>query len=193
MPKTQDDDKLSIQTQAVMALGCAVVYFYAFKLNQYWFEQLEFSPGVNWVFIPSGLRLLLVLVLLRTGAIGITLGSIAVNYSFDFAPESHVFNIVTGLISGTSPCLARYVAKNWFKLKTELTNLDAQLLLKISILFAATNALLHQLWFFWIGQIHDFISSTLVMGVGDWFGTVLVLTTASLVIKLYKLSQASKF
>jgi hypothetical protein len=179
---------LSLQTQALLVFFCATAYFYAFKLNLYWFDWFEFSQGTNWIYIPSGLRLLFVLVLRGLGGLGVALSSIAVNYSFG-DPEAHAFNIITGLISGASPCLASYLCLHWFKLDTQLTNLNARVFLNVSILFALVNALTHQLWYFWNGQTHDFIASTLAMGVGDWFGTVLVLATASLGIKLYKLKQ----
>ena len=192
MSSSEASEKLSLQTQALLVLICAVSYFYAFKLNLYWFDWIEFSHGVNWIFIPSGLRLLFVLVMARLGGIGIALSSIAVNYSMG-DPEAHVFNIVTGLISGASPCIARYIAITWFKLDTQLANLNSRVFLKISILFAAVNAVMHQLWFFWTGKTQDFVASTLAMGVGDWCGTVLVLATASLCIQLYKLKQRQKY
>jgi hypothetical protein len=192
VPNTPHDTPLSLPAQAVIALMCAVSFFYAFKLNAYWFSQFEFSDGANWVFIPSGLRMLLVLVLVRTGAIGIVIGSIAINYDLSSVPGSHMFNIVTGLISGAAPFVARAVAQSWLHLDTHLSNLNARFLFKISVLFAATNALLHQLWFFWIGHTQDFIASTFAMVVGDWLGTVLVLAAANLGIQVVKLRLCSK-
>ena len=56
---------LSLQTEALLVLACGIAYFYAFQLNSYWFDWIEFSHGVNWIFIPSGLRLLFVLVMAR--------------------------------------------------------------------------------------------------------------------------------
>lgn len=178
--------KLSLHTQALIVLACGVTYFCAFQLNQYWFDWFEFSQGTNWIFIPSGLRLLFVLVLVRIGVIGIALSSITINYSLG-NPDAHLFNVVTGLISGLSPYLARHLAIAWFKLDTQLANLNARFFLNVSILFATVNALAHQLWYFWMGHTQDFIASTLAMAVGDWFGTVLVLATAGLAIKLYKI------
>ena len=187
MPNSDDANApLSLHVRALIALACGVAYFYAFKLNMYWFDDwLQFSHGANWIFIPSGLRLLFVLVLASTGATGIALSSIAINYSLG-NPDTHLFNIVTGLISGGAPFLARHLSITWFKLDTHLANLNAPTFLKTSILFALTNALLHQLWFFWNARTDNFVGSTLAMAVGDWFGTVLVLASASLVIKLCK-------
>lgn len=191
MSAAEAREKLSLHMQALLVLICAVSYFYAFKLNQYWFDWIEFSHGVNWIFIPSGLRLLFVLIFARVGGIGIALSSIVINYTLGDVDE-HVFNIVTGLISGASPCLARYLATRWFNLDPLLSNLTGRDFFKISVLFAFVNALLHQLWFFWMERTQNFVASTLAMGIGDWFGTVLVLATANLAIRLYKLKKSHK-
>jgi hypothetical protein len=183
--------KLTLQTQALLVLVCAIAYYYAFKLNLYWFDWVEFSHGVNLVYIPSGLRLLFVLIMPRLGAIGVALSSIAVNYSYGDT-DAHVFNIVTGVVSGMSPYIARYLARRWLNLDPLLVNLTGRDFFKISVLFAVVNAMLHQLWYFWMDKTQDFLASTLAMGVGDWFGTVLVLATASLGIKLFKLTQNRK-
>ena len=191
MSASEASHKLTPQTQALLVLICAVAYFYAFKLNLYWFDWIEFSHGVNWVYIPSGLRLLFVLIMPRLGAVGVALSSITVNYSYG-DPDAHVFNIVTGVMSGVSPYIARYLARRWLNLDPLLVNLTGRDFFKISVLFAVVNALLHQLWYFGMDKTQDFLASTLAMAVGDWFGTVLVLATASLGIQLFKFSQNRK-
>jgi hypothetical protein len=191
MTASEASRRLTLQTQALLVLICAVAYFYAFKLNQYWFDWIEFSHGVNWVYIPSGLRLLFVLIMPRLGAVGVALSSITVNYSYG-DPDAHVFNIVTGVMSGVSPYIARYLARRWLNLDPLLVNLTGRDFFKISVLFAVVNALLHQLWYFGMDKTQDFLASTLAMAIGDWFGTVLVLATASLGIQLFKFSQNRK-
>lgn len=178
--------KLSIETQALITLMCGIAYYYAFQLNVFFFEWSEFAHGVNWLYIPSGLRLLFVLVLTHTGAIGIVLGSVAINYALGSPDNSHAFNLLTGLISGGSPYLARFVAIHFLQLNTQLEGLTAKSFFKISVLFALTSALLHQVWYLWTGKTEHIITNTLVMAIGDWFGTVLVLASASLVIHTVK-------
>jgi hypothetical protein len=185
MVEETQTQNLRMEYQALLILFCAAVYFYAFKVNLFLFDWLQFSAGVSWIFIPSGLRLLFVLILHQTGAIAIALASCLVNYTYG-VPDAHLFNIVTGLISGVSPSLARFMAVDFFELSTDLEGLTVQSLFKTSVLFALISAVLHQLWFFWSGQTLDFVASTLVMLVGDWLGTVLVLTSASLLFKVYR-------
>lgn len=182
-------EKISLHTQAALALVCAVAYFYAFQLNLYWFDLFEFSPGANWVFIPSGLRLLFVLVLLETGALGIAAASLLINYWG--SPDAHVFNIVTALLSAGAPYLSRHLAVHFFKLSPQLSGLTSTGFFKISVMFAIVSSTLHQVWFYWYGITENWLHSTLVMGVGDWLGTVLVLAFASLMIRIYKFMSNS--
>lgn len=186
MSLAEQPQKISVETQALIVLLCAATYFYAYELNIYLFNWLEFSHGVNWLYIPSGLRLLFVLILVHTGALGITLGTLAVQYIYG-SPDAHIFNIVTAMVSGGAPYLSRYIAVHFFKLSPFLTGLTSKGFFKISVLFAVTNALLHNVWFFWYGQTENFIANAFAMFVGDWLGSVLVLAFASFTIQIYKL------
>ena len=181
----QTQEKIGLHKQVALVLVCAIAYFYAFKLNMHWFDLFEFSPGTNWIFIPSGLRLLFVLVLLEIGALGIVAASLFINYTVG-SSDAHAFNIVTALLSAGAPYLSRYIAVHFFKLSPQLAGLTSADFFKISVMFAAVSATLHQLWFYWLGITEHWLNSALVMGVGDWLGTVLVLAFASFMIKSYK-------
>ena len=82
--------------------------------------------------------------------------------------------------------MARVIAIHFLQLNTQLDGLTAKSFFKISVLFALTSSLLHQVWYLWNGKTDDLITNTLVMAVGDWFGTVLVLASASLAIHTVK-------
>jgi hypothetical protein len=169
--------------KSALAVLCAVAYFFAFKLNFMLFESLKFSEGVNWVFIPSGLRMLLVLVLLYSGSVGIAMASCLINYMFGIE-DQHLFNIVTAIISGFAPLIARKICIDFLQLQPSLSNITSKTLFQLSIVFSLISALLHQVWFYWNDATENFIASSLVMALGDWVGTVLVLATASLLLKL---------
>jgi hypothetical protein len=170
--------------KVLLALGSAIAYFVAFQLNFMLFNSLEFTQGVNWIFLPSGLRMLLVLVLLNSGAIGIAIATCFINYMHG-SSDQHVFNIVTALISGFAPLLARKICIDYLQLGANLNNLTSKSLFQLSVVFALLSAVLHQVWFYWIAVSEKFVANSFVMAVGDWLGTVLVLATASLLIKLY--------
>jgi hypothetical protein len=95
-----------------------------------------------------------------------------------------LFNIVTAIISGFAPLIARKICIDFLQLQSSLSNLTSKTLFQLSVVFSLISALMHQVWFYWNDATEDFIASSLVMALGDWVGTVLVLATASLLLKL---------
>jgi len=172
-----------IQNLAIIFVT-SVSYLLLYQLNMTLFGFLNFSHGVDWIFLPSGLRMAFVLIFLSQGAIGIALASTAINYLFHF-DGSYISILLNGSIAGLAPFLARHVAVQYWQLDKNLLNLKVIGIFKISVLFAFISALVHQLWYFWNGKTDDFIASTSVMMVGDLIGTLIVLfvlkTTAPLI------------
>lgn len=185
----QSEEKNGPHTQAALVLVCAIAYFYAYHVNIYWFNWTEFSHGTNWVFLPSGLRLLMVLVLPVEAALGIMAASLVINYTS--MPDTHVFNIVTSLICGGAPYLSRFIAVRFLQLNPQLAGLTSAEFFKLSVLFAIANATLHQIWYARNGFTENWLQSEMVMCIGDWVGTVLVLALASLLIKGFKRTLGS--
>lgn len=148
------------------------------------FGSLNFSHRVDWIFLPSGLRLAFVLLFLADGAIGIALASTLITYLLYF-DGNYVSMVLNGSMAGLAPYLARQVAMNYFQLDKNLKNLKVIGILKISALFAAISALVHQLWYFWNGKTDDFIASALVMMVGDLLGTLIVLFALKIMVQSF--------
>ena len=125
----------------------ATIYYLSLLLTAWVLGDLEFSFDVHWVFFPSGFRFVLVLLALESGALGIALGGIFWNYQFH--PDLGLdFALITGLVAGFSPWLARQLSVSFLGLDREFKVLSPKTLLKISLLFATLSALLHQLWFY---------------------------------------------
>lgn len=174
----------------LLIAACALAYYLSFYLNLLFFEHLEYSYGVNWVFIPSGLRFVLVLIAIEDAAIGIAVASWLIGV--EIYPLDSIFRTtVTALISGVSPLLARKICIDLLHVNKELMDINPKSILFMSVVFAMLSATLHQIWFFYCGITDNFISSLLVMALGDFLGTALVLTTISLMVKAIK-SMPSK-
>ncbi|MGA0927615.1 MAG: hypothetical protein ACO3RW_10485, partial [Burkholderiaceae bacterium] len=67
-----------LRQYTLIAIASAVVYFLQFQLNFTVFSPLESSFGVNWIFIPSGIRLAAILMGGFAGAVGIAVGSLVI-------------------------------------------------------------------------------------------------------------------
>ena len=167
----------------LLIIGIAAsCYFFSLWLNDLLWGETEFSFDVHWVFFPSGIRFILVLLALESGAIGIALGGIF--WNFHEHPDLGVeFAIITGCISGFSPWLARSLSVKFLNLDHEFKVISPKTLLKISILFATLSALLHQIWFFAQGLTEHFFISLGVMALSNWVGTLLVLWVFKLLVQ----------
>ena len=150
------------------------MYAGLYFLNSALFPALVLSTHISLIFLPSGIRLISVLLFSHWGALGIVLGSALTSL---LAPPELIGPTLFGawVISGLAPWLAREVGIRFMHMDRQLTNLSGTDLLKLSVVFAAFNAVMHQLWFYWQGSGGNFFSQTWSMAVGDWLGAVLLL------------------
>jgi hypothetical protein len=135
---------------------------------------------VNWIFIPSGIQLLLVLVAGVYGAIGIFLASVVIGLQ-NYYLDSVFLTLITAFISGSSPLLARKICFDFLGVNKNLRNITFSLIVKMSLIFGLISASLHQLWFFYNSKSDDFLSDLIVMFTGNISGTLLVLLIVSFV------------
>jgi hypothetical protein len=176
---------VTFKNRILIIAATAIVYFVLYQVNIVLFGSLHYSHRVDWVFLPSGLRLTFVLLFALDGAIGIMLASTLLTYLLYF-DGNYVNLFITGSLAGLAPLVARQIAIDYLKLDGDLSNLNPFGLFKVSLLFAIISPLIHQLWYFWTGRTESFITSAGVMMVGDWFGTVLVLTSVGLILPFAK-------
>ena len=158
----------------LIVTGTAFVYAGLYFLNGVLFPALVLSAHISLIFLPSGIRLIGVLLFGPWGALGIFLGSVLTSL---IAPPEVFGPTLAGawVISGLAPFLAREAGIRFLHMDRQLTSLSGMDLLKLSVVFAAFNALMHQLWFSGQGLGGDFLSQASSMAVGDWLGAVLLL------------------
>jgi hypothetical protein len=151
----------------------AIMYFGFFNLNEFLFSTFVFSPGVNWIFLPAGLRLLFTLLFGWEGAIGLAIGSLAVTL-INFP----AFDIISGLgaaaISAGAPYLIYRLAIAR-GMPTTLQELTAAKLSILIVVYAASSSMLHQMWFVLRGISADFLTGFGAMFIGDLGGTLILI------------------
>lgn len=169
----------------IFILISALLYALAFGINSFLMDSLTFSVGVNWVFLPAGLRLLLTLLFGFSGAIGIALTSVLIAINFYFQHDL-ISGIGAGLIGGLAPYFANlFVFKN-LSLTSNLETLDGSKLLNCIFIYSLISPILHQAWFFIRGINDNFIEQVGVMFIGDLVGTLIVIYLAKIAIHSLK-------
>ena len=158
----------------LIVLGSGIAYLLAYFFNEYALAFTRFSDGVNWVYLPSGLRLTLVLIFGWPAALGIAWSSVALA-AWPMAVSALPQALVTGLISGFAPWLALLASERWLLPRQDLDGLQARSLLTLALVFALVSAGLHQAWYGWIKPSPEWLYGFAVMTLGDLVGSVIVL------------------
>lgn len=170
----------------VNALISAFVYALLFYINSWITSELVFGLGVNWIYLPAGLRLFLTLIFGLSGAIGITLASVLISYFGGLSPDLTIC-LGTGIISGFAPYLARIFVFSNVKLDPDLSNMNLQKLLLCILIYALMSAGLHQYWYATVGlENTGTMSHFAVMVIGDVLGSVLLIALIKSCIDLFK-------
>lgn len=165
------------------AIG-AVIWIAFLPLYELLFSWTEFVPGINWVYLPHGIRMILVLLLGPAGALGFTIG--AVLYSMYPGYGAHVdpgldalLAVVPGLAAWTAVMLTfrQWPGRSLQPLVFQGSGaLDGRRLLLLAFVSAILNSSSHVATRFLIGQeAYDASELLIAMFIGDLFGALLLL------------------
>jgi len=166
-------------------LFCGFLYACLFYINDWLTQLLQAAPGVNWIYLPAGLRLFLVLIFGLPGALGIVAASTIITFYRNFGIDPLTI-IGIGLISGLAPYLARYLVIRNLKIATDLGNLNIQTIFLCILIFAALSATFHQVWFEFREFESGSLKNTLIMLIGDVLGSLLLISLVKVGIDFYK-------
>lgn len=169
----------------------ALAYASLFYINAWLTTHLSYGLGVNWIYLPAGLRLFLTLIFGLSGALGIAIASFVICFFGQFPPEL-ITCIGIGLISGFAPYLARLFVMSNISISSDLSNLSLQKLAICILIYAALSSGLHQWWF----AVRDLdeagtLNHFLVMLTGDVLGTVAMIGLVKYGLDLMRPSKSN--
>ncbi|PRF63148.1 hypothetical protein C6Q09_26860 [Burkholderia multivorans] len=164
-------------------IGTALVFVVSLWVNQEVFTHSEFVRGVNWIYLPSGVRLLATLLLGSDGAIGLLVASWLVDFLY-FFPNDPIRSIAGGIIATVAPYATYRLAREHYGLHASLTNLTPKRLLVLALAFSVANPLLTNIWLALRGQTTNIGERFFAMFVGDLSGTIIILYTIKILLSL---------
>jgi hypothetical protein len=144
-----------------------------------WFDELifvhaTFPAFVDWIYLPTGIRLLSTLLLGVDGAIGLLIAGLIVDFLHYF-PHDPVRAIVGAIFSAVGPYAVYRLALERYGLRASLTNLTPNRLLVLALAVAFANSTLHHVWFALTGETQNWLRSYCMMFVGDLLGALILL------------------
>ncbi|MDB5860363.1 MAG: hypothetical protein JWQ76_4052, partial [Ramlibacter sp.] len=150
-----------------------VMFAALLALNEWLFARLEFAAGINWVYLPAGMRLLCPLLFAEAGVVGLLLVSWGVSFLY-FFPDQFERAFWGGLLATAAPYGVYQAARRAWGLDVSLANLTPRRLLLLCVACSLASPLLHHVYFALRGDT-DLLRSFLAMFVGDLTGTLVVL------------------
>jgi hypothetical protein len=174
---------MHIRHHLAVICGTALVFLLTLVANEWIFSHSEFVRGVNWVYLPAGMRLLCTLLFGAMGALGILLGSL-ISCFFYYFPDDPVRATFCGIISALAPYLVYLFATQKLGLRPSLVNLTAGRLLLLILLYSFAGPAMQQMWIALNRDAANAGECFLVMFIGDLSGTLIIIYTLKLALWL---------
>jgi hypothetical protein len=165
----------NLRLQSAMVLATIVLFSAMLAINEWLFRRFEFTPGINLVYLPAGMRLLCTLLFAEAGAIGLLIVSWIVSF-FLFFPGQFDRPFWGGILATLAPYLVYRGARGLYGLDASLANLTPRRLLVLVLAYSIASPLLHHVYFALNGQ-DDLLRGFVAMFVGDLSGTLIVIYT----------------
>ena len=172
---------------AVLWLGFLPFYDWLFS----WTEHV---PGINWVYLPHGVRMMLVLLLGAAGALCFTLGAVIYTQLIGYGPTfDPPLDLALAVIPGLAAWLAvmltfrQWPGRSLQPLASSSTHsMDGRRLLLLAFASAILNSTSHITTRYAFGnESHDWVDLWTAMFVGDLFGALFLLYTLKGCILLF--------
>lgn len=163
----------------------AILYIGFFYFNQLITQPLEAAEGVNWIFLPAGIRIFITLILGYSGAVGLAIASLLINYMgfYDLDLQSI---IGIAVICGVAPLLSRHFVIHNLKIQADLSNISIKQLLAVILVYSLLSSGLHQIWFGIRGLDSGSWNHFSAMFFGDFAGSILFVAIVKYGIDLVK-------
>ncbi len=158
-----------LQSFFLLGFAYAGIYF----LNSALTGFLYLAPAAHLVHIPSGFKLLFVLIGRWAAAAAIAFVSF-VNAYFLMFEGKMILGLALACASGLAPLFTWLFFKHRLQIEDNLGNIQYKDILAVGLFFAVLHSALHQLIVFWSGEQSDFAKGFLIMGVGDLTGLYIV-------------------
>ncbi|WP_454726797.1 MULTISPECIES: hypothetical protein [Cupriavidus] len=172
-----------VRLQLSMVFATIVFFVLALILNEWLFRHSEFVPGINWIYLPAGIRLLCTLVFGAAGTVGLLIASLLVNVFYLF-PGDPGRAVAGAILASLAPYLVYRVARHAFGLQASLANLTPARLLACVLAYALANPLLIHIWLALRGNRVALAHGFLAMFVGDLAGTLIVIYAMKALLRL---------
>ena len=176
----------------IFVLGSALLWCAFVPIYGWMFEWAEFGPGINWVYLPHGIRMVLVLLFGVAGALGFSLGAQLLSLTLlpsGIVNEPPMLHVALAVVPGLAAWIAaRLTLKDWpgrylwQSTPADVAAIDGSRLLLLAYASAVLNSAGHGMaWLAFGNNLVILGDRFFAMFVGDMLG-------ASILLYILKLS-----
>jgi hypothetical protein len=180
----------------IFVLGSAALWYAFVPVYSWIFSWAEFGPGINWVYLPHGIRMVLVLLFGVAGALGFSLGAQLLSFTLlpsQLANESATLHLALGVVPGFAAWLAaRLTVKDWpgrylwQAAPADVASIDGSRLLLLAFASAVLNSAGHGMaWFTFGNDLAHLGDRFFAMFVGDLLGALILLYSLKLLLSIF--------
>jgi glucose-6-phosphate-specific signal transduction histidine kinase len=151
-------------------------------------DYFESSPNIAWLFLPAGVRLILIMVFEERSLLGLFLGSMSTGFIFNVLNLPLWLITLISLVATLSPYLAYRIVKRYqFELDGDLGNLNLHTIASLALGVALLSTITHHLAFKLNEEIfgEQGLSSVLTFFAGDLIGTLVILVLVFATFRLW--------
>lgn len=170
-----------------LLLTCSFALVYA--VNNALTDSLRLVPGAHLVHLPSGIKLVMVLIFEWIGAASIAVVSVLAGYFFYF-PEQAGVSAALALINALAPWLTLKLVAGG-DMDGWIARLTPQRFIATGLVFAGLNSAMNQLVIYWDGLTENIINGMGVMFVGDITGVYITLALLKVLSHLLRSRRRS--
>lgn len=179
------------QVHGLIIVLSAIAWVGSFAIHARFLPFLEHAPGIDHVFIPSGVRMIAILIGGIWAVLGICLGSLFLTGA-EFQTMNPAVILAIAACSGLCPYIALRLSLRATGVQSSLGNLTPARLPLISLGVAIGSAVLHNVLFGALGlePWSGFSSHVVAMATGDFTGILLAVVIAFLILRVTRRTEA---
>lgn len=183
--------KESWKVNGTIAVLSGLAWVGAYLLHMHFLPFLNRAPGIDLVFIPSGVRLIAIMIGGVWAAIGVCVGSLFLTGP-EFQTAQPMVILFIAACSGLCPYLALRASLWATGVDARLAGLTAPKLPLISLGVAVGSSVLHNLLFGVLGLApwRDFPANAAAMVTGDFVGILLAVVIVYLGLRIWRNAAA---
>jgi glucose-6-phosphate-specific signal transduction histidine kinase len=151
-------------------------------------SYLDNAPNIAWLFLPAGVRLLLIMIFEEKSLLGLFLGAMTTGLIFNDLNLSLGLITLISLIATLAPYLAYLMVKRFkLELRGDLGNLNLDTIASLALSVALLSTLCHHLVFKLNEGIfgEQGLTSVMTFFAGDLIGTLVILVLVFVAFKLW--------